>query len=97
MSSEHPSACTAAWSKRSRKLFKVSFSPCFILNRWEAPSLLVFDPRKAEMKASANCLKHLMDPGGSLRYHYRAAPDRVRQKDLHKAASLAFCMCMSVW
>ncbi|GMN61498.1 hypothetical protein TIFTF001_030585 [Ficus carica] len=52
----------------------------------------VIAPRKAAAKASANCLNELIDPGINLRYHCHAAPVRVRQKALQRAASLAFCM-----
>ncbi|GMN44970.1 hypothetical protein TIFTF001_014171 [Ficus carica] len=47
---------------------------------------ILFQPAKE----SASCLKQPIDSGTSLRYQCRAAPVRVRQKDLQRAASLAF-------
>ncbi|GMN22469.1 hypothetical protein TIFTF001_040266 [Ficus carica] len=64
-------------------------------NRWDAPSFLVFELRNAAAKASASCLTQPIDPGASLRYHWRAAPVKVKQNNLHRAASLAFWI--SIW
>ncbi|GMN42048.1 hypothetical protein TIFTF001_011271 [Ficus carica] len=44
----------------------------------------------AAAKASASCLKQPINPGANLRYHCRIAPVKVKQKDLQRAASLAF-------
>ncbi|GMN69206.1 hypothetical protein TIFTF001_038262 [Ficus carica] len=97
VSSVQLSTCTTALSKRSRYFFNASVSPCLMPNRWDAPSFLVFELRNAAANASASCLKQPIDPGASLQYHWRAAPVKVKQNDLHRAASLAFWISMWAW
>ena len=72
------STCTMALSKHSRYFLSVSVSLCFMPNKWDAPSFLVFEPRNAVAKEFASCLKQSIDLGTSHRYHCLTALVRVR-------------------
>ncbi|GMN32758.1 hypothetical protein TIFTF001_041785 [Ficus carica] len=78
VSSVQLSTYTMALSKRSRYFSSVSDSPCLTPNKWDTPSFLVFELRKVVAKESASFLKQPIDPGARLRYHWRAAPVKVR-------------------